>query len=388
MQFPLSNEVSKYFEKSDETTLKSLFTITEGLFEAKSTNLNKVKLEMGRVREKPETNEESHYKFMLRFFDLSEDEKRHLIQGLLVMIFLKLKVHQSKKRYLLLDGLSWEHGKKKVHLLVLGILIGDVNIPIYWRELDKKGTSNLEERKSVIDGAFELFDLKGYILLADREYHGEGWFKYLIDKGLEFDIRLKKGCYRNKVDALSGEKITGNFIQKSRYSRLEKLAYQNKYKTCGVSKVVKIGGRKLTFVVFKNPKPDAEEPLIYLLSTLTKKKHIVKAYGLRWKIETCFKNLQSNGFDLSKNGFTDTIKIELLMAMVVLLYVFAFVEGTHRYKTIKPSDLKKYKDGTVYLAVSIFRKGMAVMINKFHNARTFFDYINRNWNQQNIILRI
>jgi len=98
MQFPLSNEVSKYFEKSDETTLKSLFTITEGLFEAKSTNLNKVKLEMGRVREKPETNEESHYKFMLRFFDLSEDEKRHLIQGLLVMIFLKLKVHQSKKR--------------------------------------------------------------------------------------------------------------------------------------------------------------------------------------------------------------------------------------------------------------------------------------------------
>jgi len=287
-----------------------------------------------------------------------------------------------------LDGLSWEHGKKKVHLLVLGILIGDVNIPIYWRELDKKGTSNLEERKSVIDGAFELFDLKGYILLADREYHGEGWFKYLIDKGLEFDIRLKKGCYRNQVDALSGEKITGNFIQKSRYSRLEKLAYQNKYKTCGVSKVVKIGGRKLTFVVFKNPKPDAEEPLIYLLSTLTKKKHIVKAYGLRWKIETCFKNLQSNGFDLSKNGFTDTIKIELLMAMVVLLYVFAFVEGTHRYKTIKPSDLKKYKDGTVYLAVSIFRKGMAVMINKFHNARTFFDYINRNWNQQNIILRI
>ena len=240
MQIPLTNEVSKYFEKSDKTTLNSLFTITTGIFEAKSTNLNKVKIEMGRVREKPETNEESHYKFILRFFDLSETEKEQLIQGLLVLIFLKLKVHQNKKRYVLLDGLSWEHGKKKVHLLVLGILIGDVNIPIYWKELDKKGASNLEERKSVIDGAFKLFDLTGYILLADREYHGEDWFIYLINKGLEFDIRLKKGCYRNAIDALSGEKAKGNFIQKSRYSRLEKLACQQKYINSGVSKVIKL----------------------------------------------------------------------------------------------------------------------------------------------------
>jgi len=65
---------------------------------------------------------------------------------------------------------------------------------------------------------------------------------------------------------------------------------------------------------------------------LNEKKHIIRAYPLRWKIKTCFKNLQSNGFDLSKNGFTDTTKIELLLAMVVLLYVFAFVEGNHHNK--------------------------------------------------------
>jgi len=389
MTIPLNNEVRQYFSESSDTNVNSLLTITSGLLEARSTNLNKVKLQMGRVRERPDIEEDSHYKYILRFFDLSDEEKVKLIQGILLICFLKLKQNKRKKiRHLVLDGLCWEHGKKKVHLMVLSILVCGVSIPIYWKELDKKGKSNFEERKKVINGAFKLFDLSGFILLADREYDGIKWFKYLKSKGLDFIIRLKKNAYRKKIDTLSGAMTEGNNEQKARYRKLELLAYKGRYQHCGVSKKFFLDKLPVRFVIFKNPNNDPKEPLLYFISTLENKKKIICNYPLRWKIETCFKNLQSNGFDLSKNGFIDSVKIELIMAMVVFLYVCAFVEGTIRYKQFKKSDFKTYQDGTIHLAVSIFLKGLAVLINKFHNARTFFEYINDNWNKQNLVLRV
>lgn len=329
MKFSLDNKITEYFSESSPKQIKTCLEITQGIFEASTTNLNKVKEKMGRVRAKPDTSEIGHYTYMMRFFEMSEEEKLKLIKSIVAFVFFKLG---GKTRYLILDGLSWEHGSKKVHLLVLSILVGEVSVPIWWIELDKKGKSSYEERKRLMDKACSLFDLKGKILLADREYDGRKWFNYLKKKGLEFIIRLKRKAYRDEIDAVSGTDAIGDTQQRARYSYLEKLAYQRPFKKCGVRKFFQLGENTFTFVVFRNPKEEEEkEPLIYFISSLKDKKKIVRGYRLRWKIECCFKHLQSNGFNLDKSGFKDSKKIELLMALVVFLYVCALIEGFIKY---------------------------------------------------------
>ena len=300
----------------------------QGVFGAKSTNLNKVKDELGRILEnESSTKPSSNYHRLIRFFQLDEKEKESLIKSLLCISFCLLNQKGRKPKYLTLDGTSWEYGQKKIHLITLAVVINGISIPICWEELDKKGISNLEERKSLMERGCTLYDLKGMVLLADREYIGEEWFKYLKSKGLGFVIRLKKGIYKEYIDNQRTGFDKDFKHQKWRYRGLENDAKKKTYENCGVAKEIEILGEKYTFVVFKNPKEAADEPLIYFLSTLKKKKSIVTAYPIRWSIETCFKHLKSNGFDLEALNFKEPNKIKLMMGIVVFLYVMCLGQG-------------------------------------------------------------
>ena len=376
MTLPLNAEITFFFSEHESHVVQNLLITTQGVFGAKSTNLNKVKDELGRILENEEsTKPSSNYRRLIRFFQLDGEEKESLIKSLLCISFCLLNQKGRKPRYLTLDGTSWEYGTKKIHLITLAVVLNGISIPICWEELDKKGISNFEERKSLMERAYTLYDLKGMVLLADREYIGEEWFNYLKSKGLEFVIRLKKGVYKEYID----NQRTGfdeNFKhQKWRYRGLENEAKKKKYKHCGVAKQVEILDKKYTFVVFKNPKEEADEPLIYFLSTLKKKKKIVNCYPIRWSIETCFKHLKSNGFDLEALNFKEPDKIKLMMGIVVFLYVMCLGQGWLQYKTMKKSDWKKYKDGTVYLAVSVFRKGLPYVTAKMMNLKSFIQFL-------------
>lgn len=351
---------------------------TQGVYAAKSTNLNEVKDELGVILGNQSTTKPgSNYQRLIRFFNIPDEEKEGLLKSLLFLGLYLLKLKGRKPKYLALDGTSWEYGAKKIHLLTLSVVVSGVSIPIWWVELDKKGTSNFAERKALMDRALGMYDLRGMVLLADREYIGEKWFKYLKDNGLDFVIRLKKGAYKNYVDD-QREGGGKQFVhQKWRYIGMEREAAKVRYRNCGVSKQVKISGEDYTFVVFKNPKKGADEPLVYFLSTLEKKQKVVRAYPVRWSIETCFKHLKSNGFDLEALNFKDSEKIKLMMGIVVFLYILCIGEGWLRYKAQKKSDWKKYADGTVTLAVSVFRKGRSYLTGKLGNLKRFIRYLRR-----------
>jgi len=376
MTLPLTDEIKQYFSGNDEAVVRNLFVASEGIFAAKSTNLNEVKDELGNILHNADTTKpESNYQRLLRFFRIKEEEKIELTKSLLCVSFCILGLKGRKPRYLALDGTSWEYGTKKIHLLTLSVVINGVSIPMWWEDLDKKGTSNFKERRDVIDKACRMYKLRGMILLADREYIGKGWFKYLVNKGLGFVIRLKKGVYREYVDdQRSG--INKYFKhQKWRYSAMEHEAKKKQYQNVGVSKQIEIQKEKYTFAVYKNPKADAEEPLVYFLSTLKKKDKIVKAYPIRWTIECCFKHLKSNGFDLEALNFKHSGKIKLMMAIVVFLYVLCIGQGWLQYQSIKKSDWKKFKDGKVTLAVSVFRKGRSYLAAKFNDLVSFIRFL-------------
>jgi hypothetical protein len=377
-KLPLPSEITTFFPDHEEHDVRNLFITVQGIHAARTTNLNKVKDKLSLIigngcKTKPESN----YKRLTRFFQLPDKEKAGLIKALLCLCMYTLRQKGGKPKYLVLDGTSWELGTKKIHLLTLGVLVNGVCIPICWEDLDKKGTSCLAERKALLDRACQWYRLRGMILLADREYIGEEWFNYLSSKGIEFIIRLRAGIYKEHVDSQTKEVDKYFKHQRWRYSAMEREARKVSNHGSGVSKQVEILGGKYTFVIFKNPKDGATEELFYYISTLRKRQNIVRLYPARWKIECCFKHLKSNGFNLEALNVRDCQKVKLMMAMVTFMYVLCANEGLLAYKDYKKSDYKTYSDGSVTLAVSIFRKGLSLIEGKFHEIQSFAKYLHK-----------
>lgn len=268
-----------------------------------------------------------------------------------------------KSTYLLLDGTSWERGEKKYHFITLCVVYKEVAIPIYWEDLNKKGTSNFKERKRLLKKASKYFNLESKILLADREYIGLEWFKFLDDSNINFVIRLKKKVYKSAIDQAEGRRYSGitSKIMSSTYA-----------KKC-VSKRFKMNGITYTFVAVKNPKNEPKDPVIYLLSNMDlPAKKIANMYPIRWKIEHCFKLLKSSGFHLEELNLKGKAKCKLLMAIAVFSYIIAINEGLKDYDKV---PIKTYKDQTQAKEKSVFRNGMDKIIKYIAETITFYQYL-------------
>lgn len=356
----LSDEIIAYFPNHDGFVVKNLLITSWSILEARSTNLNIAKdYTSGILGTGEKVAVASHYMRLIRFFKV--DTPNELASCILTVccVFLKGIGGKSGSKYLLLDGTEWEIGSRKIQFLTLCILWQGVAIPLWWTDLEKIGHSSQKERKDFIINALKRYDLQGMILLADREYIGEDWFEFLSSKGIDFVIRLKSNVYHHQVNTAAG----------LRQSHLKHKAMAKKDGQF-VSKSLQFKGRDYQYVIVKNSKTEDKEPLLFFLTSLKKVAKAVKAYSLRWKIETCFKHLKSNGFDLEAMNIRGQQKKELMMAIVVFLYVLAIKEGILIFKKA-PNAKKHYKyfkiTDTTTLAISFFRKGISELKRKINN---------------------
>ncbi|QHV95637.1 transposase [Spirosoma endbachense] len=355
MTHPLLAKCKPYFTDIPEHILQTMLLVCSAIVLARSTNLNILKDYLPQLLGNAKTKPFSHYKRLVRFFRWSEPNQ--LIQSVLRFIFRFLEGHCT---YLIMDATTWQVGKKKVHLLTLCILLGKTAIPIYWLQLAKKGHSNEEERKQLFKEALERYDLKGKILLADREYIGETWFAFLVKENIDFVIRLPEGCYKLPIGAAPG----------AAYSNL---CRQARWRKRGVIKPFTLNGCLLSVVVLKNPQADPAEPLLFFISSLTHKIQISEAYRLRWRIEVCFKQLKSQGFNLEDLNFKKDSKILLVMALVVMVYVLSLQAGFAKLATKQ----KTYRNGKQSLVVSLFRQGLSVLRSQVKSLKQFMDYLEK-----------
>ncbi|WP_299466821.1 transposase, partial [uncultured Microscilla sp.] len=126
-------------------------------------------------------------------------------------------------------------------------------------------------------------------------------------------------------------------------------ALQPKYVACGVAKEISLGTQKYWFTVWKNPKKEnKDEPLFYFISTIKNKRKVIKAYSMRWTIEDCFYHLKTNGFHLEEMNFKKSAKIELLMAILTLIYTLTMEKGwAAEVRQTRKND-KIYADGSIH----------------------------------------
>src|SRR5581483_209913 len=123
-------------------------------------------------------------KRFFRYFNLDGD----ILAKLIFMLF----GFANGRWYLTLDRTNWEFGKFKINFLVLAIAYKGVAVPLMWTLLNKKGNSNCSERIALIERFISCFGNKVIAgILADREFVGKQWFKFLIKQKISFFIRIK-----------------------------------------------------------------------------------------------------------------------------------------------------------------------------------------------------
>ena len=135
----ISTKIMEYFPEQKESVIKNALIVAQGIFKAKSVNLKEVKDELPDILGKKTTQPESNYKRLIRFFQLSDEEKEGLFKSMLQG---SLRMVQAKKTHLVnafltIDGTKWEGPEGFIHLLSLCIVVNGVSIPLWWEDLAK-----------------------------------------------------------------------------------------------------------------------------------------------------------------------------------------------------------------------------------------------------------
>jgi len=355
------DEIKQFFASISRPTVKTLCTFVLLIRNAKTVNFNFMKDEWSAVTGDSEILTDSIYKKIIRFFN--HDEKAVLCNGIGLWL-----AHLFVNQYdmVLIDRTHWKWGEKEINLLTLSILWQGVSIPIAWVSLDKAGNSSQAERIELFQNVLTLFDLKGKTVLADREFLGENWFAFLSKQKIHFIVRLKSKAYFKEI-IQGSEQSYESFCEKARKSKEP------------VHCTIQLKGFKYTFVALKNPNPNAlfEDRIIFYLSDWSPSlaNEICEAYRLRWKIESMFKHLKSNGFNFDQMHLKDDEKIELLVGIVALGYACAVSEGIKEAKK-NPIKLKFYrKTAQQFPAKSIFRLGLSQLKRFIWNRKHFISFL-------------
>ena len=257
-----------------------------------------------------------------------------------------LKLFQAEAQLkLAIDRTNWQFGEKNLNFFVAAVIYGNISIPIAWILLDKKGNSSTAERKKLIEKILKILP-KGRIeiILADREFIGEEWLKYLSLEELPFAIRVKKN---ERIKHKNGGKMQlGKFFNS---------------KQIGTSKSIEAKFYESEIVVKITCLQLEREQLLIASNAVIGDDSLI-AYKQRWSIERAFKSLKTAGFNLEDTHMTDLKKLEKLFAVVSFALSICVIAGEIK-NSIKAIKFKKHG----YKAVSLFTYGFDWLKDYFCN---------------------
>ncbi len=77
----------------------------------------------------------------------------------------------------------------------------------------------------------------------------------------------------------------------------------------------------------------------------------------------CFKAMKSSGFDMEKTHLQDIQRIEKLVLLIMIAFVWCYKVGIHLHQ-LKPIEIKKHGR----MAKSIFKYGLSFIANLLLNS--------------------
>jgi hypothetical protein len=266
----------------------------------------------------------SSYRRLQRFFQYVTLEGDWLASA--VVKLLKLKAPWV----LCLDRTNWKVGRRDVNILMLAIVTRRLRIPLMWTVLDKPGSSNQAERITLMRRYLALFG-SGSItwLLADREFIGGRWMKFLLKNKILFAIRVRTNSIIH--------------FQDGREEQLKRLRSQ----AARLQAMDESLGTPLNFAA----KRLGDGELLIIASNGPAQKAL-QAYRRRWQIECLFGDSKTRGLNIEDTRITQPGKLNTLLVIITLAMAWAYACAT-AIMGKKPIRLRAHG----YRAKSWFRLG-------------------------------
>lgn len=326
----LSTLIGKHFLVSN-AIIKLMTEFILALIKVRDVNLTSIAVAIC-----SQSKVESEYRKLQRFF-----AKVKICYVCLAKLIIKLAKLENDKWVLVLDRTNWKLGKLDINILVLSVDCYGIGIPILWSMLDNNGgSSNTGERKDLINRFIEIFGTDVIeSLLADREFIGDQWLKFLDAKGIHFYVRIKANLTIGRAE---GELTTANHLIKKlkngEFIVLKGLRYLGR-KYCGPK--IKIAARR-------NDKGE-----LMIIATNDDANIALKMYSNRWSIECLFGSLKTRGFNFENTHLIHLDRIEKLLALLAITFTLCHVLGIWQNE-IEPIKIKRHQRK----AKSLFRHGL------------------------------
>ena len=258
--------------------------------------------------------QEAAYKRVARFLAETPMDKVQIAR----FVCQRLKLNRISKWTLVIDRTNWKYGKHHRNFLVLGVLFKNQCIPLISTNLGDKrkcGNSNRSDRAEVLNIFTEAFPgQKVKVLLADREFLGEGWFSDLNALSIDYIVRLKEGWH--VVNERANQRTLRIDAYVERQLKGHKKILSNHRVLLGANKPE---------VAFITAFKVGEELFVLRHSQGVKQAH--RQYKRRWKIETCFKNLKSAGVDLESTHLLNPTRLENICCIAVIATALVYAQG-------------------------------------------------------------
>jgi len=305
-------------------------------------------IKLGRVNLKklaplinPKRSDRTNYRRLNKFFEQFSFDKK--VRARLLGSFLP-----DESWILTMDRTNWKFGKVNINFLVLGVAYKGMAIPLFWYLLDKKGNSNYHERSKIIEDFIEVFGLeKIEVLVADREFTGKEWFKWLKENNIPLVQRVMKD---HQITTVKGKVAVSSIF--SHLAMGEHTIYAKKKTLYGYENL-SIIGLKLK-----------DEYLI--LVTNLEADNALGFYKRRWEIETLFSAFKIRGFNLEETHMSNPEKLDTLFTILSLAFVWSHTIGEWLNEK---EPIKTLKHGRK--AKSIFLYGLEYLARIFLNHEYF-----------------
>ncbi len=234
------------------------------------------------------------------------------------------------KLVLSMDRTNWKFGDVNINILMLGVTYKGIAFPLIFSLLDKRGNSNWEERKKLMERFIRLFGEDCIdCLVADREFIGKEWIGWLNFMRIRYYIRIKQDFWILKPE--TGERVRAWWL----FNAL-KLGEEKYYHKPYLMKdeYVYLAGSRL--------KNSEGIPELQILICFNRPEEGVATYKKRWQIETCFRAMKSSGFNIEDTHLRDMERISRLVAMVCIAMVWAYLVGDHKDMNVRTIRILKH----------------------------------------------
>lgn len=311
-----------YFRKQ---RLRFLASLLLALIELATVNLAQLALAFSA---KPASN----YRRIQRFFAEAKLPQRAVAALVLHLLPIKDRLVIS------IDRTEWHFGKTPINIFMASVVYDGTAFPLVWIILGKAGSTSGVEQRALLR---KLFLVTGpaqiRVVLADREFIGQAFMRYLTERGVGYGLRIRKDAhvgYRGKsqrADELFQDLSVGQY----RRLRARRTLY---------GQSVWLYGLRL---------PDGARGEHRLLLVAGTVRRLLRLYRLRWGIEVLFAGLKSRGFDFETTHLR--IKQRLSTLVGVLAIAYSLTHATGRYLCQhRPIRLKRHGRR----ARSVFRLGL------------------------------